>query len=40
MQIKSPSTTEKDIEDAIKTWLKHASDRLKESLKRKHREKL
>ncbi|XP_025269672.1 uncharacterized protein LOC105257319 [Camponotus floridanus] len=40
VQIKSPSTTEKDIEDAIKTWLKHASDRLKESLKRKHRERL
>jgi len=27
--MKSPSSTETDIETAIKTWLKHASDRIK-----------
>jgi len=27
--MKSSSSTETDIETAIKTWLKHASDRIK-----------
>ncbi|XP_071577254.1 uncharacterized protein [Temnothorax nylanderi] len=34
VQIKSPSSTEAAIETAIKTWLKHASDRIKEKEKK------
>lgn len=35
VQIKSPSTTESDIQKAIQIWLKHAPERLKASLKKK-----
>lgn len=37
VQIKSPSITVSEIEKAIKVWLKHAPERVKESLKRKRR---
>lgn len=37
VQIKSPATTEHDIQKAIKIWLKHAPERLKEDLKRENR---
>lgn len=34
MQIKSPLSTETAIEKAIKIWLKHASDRIKDKEKK------
>lgn len=37
VQLNSPSATESDIQKAIKIWLKHAPERLKDSVKRQNR---
>lgn len=33
-----PSSTQKDIEDAIKIWLKHAPDGMKEAVKKQRQQ--